>query len=1031
MTNEIVGGRLLQAAGEPNNATIAVLTDDYVDYRRVIVDRISERAWLAGYGTLCIAGRELHADADLQPGIVTSNAIYKLACEYRLAGVVCLSGALALGVDRQSLGRFLRRFPVPSVSLGIELEEIASAIVDDSPSMTALMEHLLTDTGKQRLAFLRGHPTDRYSMQREQIFRDVMLRHGRVVDDRYVVTGNYDAYESYQAVDALLRKHPEVDAIVAANDTMALSAARAINALGLRIPHDIVVSGFDDTREATRISPALTTVRQPLTELADSSIELLFSRMNVAGGGVQQGELPQAMVSSELVVRGSTIERSAQAQVGQPLDQQLLRSCLDQAMSGLWPPGGVDMPAFHDALWHTVSSGSSRLADCIDAHLAKPMLTESSHWWSNLCFQIESHALPMLENAQRAELVPVIVAALAPLRERIWSVSMDREFEISRLQRTRTTMQLQMSACTDFPDILAAMGDWLRTIGARRCFLVRYRSPTPEPHEEAILMYVFRNGVVESFDNTAFASNQILPASLSAELSNGVLVLSPIHAGSDHYGYLLLDPVGLEYLYLESTALSIGNAMRNHYLIDQLELQASSLRVANAELVQLANHDALTGLPNRLQFQQQLRKTCDKSRQHNRRYALLFIDLDGFKLINDSLGHDAGDYLLQIVAKRLNKVLERSVYGDTVVTRLGGDEFTVILGPLGNREQLRETIQRILDSLSSTITLGKSPVNISASIGCTVLPDDGDTADVLVQQADVAMYHAKERGKNGMAFFSAHLNRTSDSRFELDQEMREALLCGDLCMHFQPRVDLRSGQICAVEALMRWFVDTEQGRVPRAAPDVFIAVAEESGFIIQLDTFALDEACRTARAWQLAGTPIPVAVNLSVAQLQQDDIVDTISAAIQRHQLDAALLELEITESAVMSEVEQNVSKLGQLRDMGIRISVDDFGTGYSSLNYLKKLPIHYLKIDRSFISDITDSDGGGLVDAAIVRSVVALGKSMDLGLIAEGVETENQRQFLMSLDCEQAQGYWFAKPQDADSISRLLISGVSLDRVA
>ncbi len=693
-------------------------------------------------------------------------------------------------------------------------------------------------------------------------------------------------------------------------------------------------------------------------------------------------------------------------------------------------PDGIALETVHEALWDTVDRGSDALADCFATLLGAPLPVESTHWWSNLCHQIDAHGVALLRANGQAARVPLLRAAIALVQARVFSVNMDHEFRLRRMQSTLSTLQLQMSSCSDAGEILDAMERWLQTIGAARCFLVRFAHPAATPDERAELVYRYRRGEPGHAVSQTFDSVDLLPNQHRSELTRAALILQPIYADSDLYGYLLIDPDGLEALHLDSTAHSIGNAMRSRFLMDRLEQQASSLQRANRELTQLANHDALTGLPNRLQFQQRLNERCDSAADSGERFALLFIDLDGFKQVNDTLGHDTGDALLQMVAKRLQHIMQECAIADSTITRLGGDEFTVTMGPVEQQSWLEQIIDKILRSLGSTFTLGQHPVNISASIGCAVYPDNSRRAEVLVKQADTAMYHAKERGKNGRSFFNSTLNRSTDQHAELDQDMREAQQQGDFCMYYRPRVDLVSGKVCALEALMRWFVDSPQGRQVRAEPEIFIAVAEQSGFILQLDSFALDEVCQQARAWELAGTPIPVAVNVSSMQLQQDNFVARVSAAIRRHELTPSLLEIEIAESAIMGDVESNAQKLDLLRALGIRVSIDDFGTGYTSLNYLQKLPIDCLKIDRSFIAAIEQVDGGEIADAAIVRSAVALGQSMGFELIAEGVETDEQRLYLLSLGCQFGQGFLFSPPVSSEQVAPML-DGSPLQRVA
>jgi diguanylate cyclase (GGDEF)-like protein len=1010
----------------PSKGIIAVLTDEYCDYRQVIVDHIAQRVAAEGYGLLCVVGRELQSLT--QGDGAACNAIYPLVDRYPVCGVISMSGAIGHSVSAAQLDTFLSQFSLPLVSLGIVLDNHPSVGVNDLHGMEQLMEHLLADASRQKIAFVRGYANDPYSAEREQVFRRKLLEHGLRPDERFFVAGNYDAFESWQVVSALLQDHPDIDAIVAANDAMALSVAHAVNESGRRIPKDIAVTGFDDTLEATKNSPAITTVRQPLRELAVGSVEMLLDQM--ASADDIAAATPVRWVDSELIIRGSTSVVARDGVAARLPDRLVLRQQIDTALAGLRPPDGIVLDTVHEALWDTLQSGSDTLADCFARLLATPLQVESTHWWSNLCHQIESHGVALLQANGRHERIPLLRTAIAMVQERIWSVNMDHEFRLRRMQSTLSTLQLQMSSCSNAGDILDATERWLQTIGARRCFMVRFSEPASQADERAELVYRYRQGEGGEALADEFDSADLLPAPYRAELESAALILQPIYSDHDLYGYLLIDPAGLEALHLDSTAHSIGNAMRSRFLMDRLEQQAVSLQRANRELAQLANHDALTGLPNRLQFQQRLNQRCERAADTGERFALLFIDLDGFKQVNDTLGHDAGDLLLQAVAKRLQRAMQACSIEDSTITRLGGDEFTVILGPVEQQALLEQIIDNILQSLCATFTLGQQPANISASIGCAVYPDNSQRADVLVKQADTAMYHAKEQGKNRRSFFGTNLNRSGDQRFELAQDIREALQRHAFSLHYQPRVDLQTGEIVALEALMRWFTESPQGLQLRAQTDDFIRAAAQSGLILQLDSFALDEACQQARAWELAGTPVRVAVNISAAMVQQENFIARVSAAVRRHALTPTLLELEVTESAIVSDIDASIKKVDLLRKLGIRVSVDNFGTGYSSLNSLKTLAIDQLKIDRSFVAELAEVNGVEYGDARVVRAIVALADSLDLGVIAVGVETEAQKQSLLSLGCGQAQGFLLSEAVPPEKISEILHNG-SFRRVA
>lgn len=422
-----------------------------------------------------------------------------------------------------------------------------------------------------------------------------------------------------------------------------------------------------------------------------------------------------------------------------------------------------------------------------------------------------------------------------------------------------------------------------------------------------------------------------------------------------------------------------------------------------------AFHDSLTGLPNRRLFYDRLKFALANAKRQNRSLAVMFLDLDHFKLVNDSLGHDTGDLLLNEVSRRLLRCANE---GDTI-SRLGGDEFTVILEGTTITDA-GETARRIRESLSYKYHINGHEFFSSPSIGISMYPADGDNVDTLIKNADTAMYHVKMNGKNGYRFFTSEMNEKVIRKLEIDKGLRNALEKNELELEYQPKIDLGSGEVTGFEALLRWS-HPEWGRV---SPDEFIPVAEEGGFVSQIGEWVMRTACRQFQTWRKAGiTASRLAVNLSVQQLHDPSLPDMISRILQEEQMDPACLELEITES-VMKQGEESIKVMRCLKEMGIYISIDDFGTGYSSLSYLNKLPIDALKIDKSFIRNIfTDK-----TDAEIVITIITLAKSLNLQVIAEGVETVEQLNFLRSNDCHEVQGYLLGRPAPPQHIEKMYI---------
>ena len=432
-------------------------------------------------------------------------------------------------------------------------------------------------------------------------------------------------------------------------------------------------------------------------------------------------------------------------------------------------------------------------------------------------------------------------------------------------------------------------------------------------------------------------------------------------------------------------------------------------RQAEEKIRRLAHFDELTGLPNRTMFMQTLQRAFSLAQRRGKEFALFFIDLDRFKNINDSLGHESGDRLLQDVARRLRHHLRES---DTVA-RLGGDEFVVLVEDSADPRELNAIAQNILNAVGRPCVLSGQEYHVTGSIGISTFPADGQDPATLLKNADIAMYLAKDRGKNNFQFYSAQQNAHSFERLALESALRHALGRGEFALHYQPKVDIGSGRIVGVEALLRW----NHPDLGMVLPNQFIPLAEETGLIVPIGRWVLQIACAQMSAWRREGLPaLRVAVNLSARQFSDDALIDDIAEALVEASLAPDGLELEITESMVMQNPERAVTTLSRLREMGITVSIDDFGTGYSSLGYLKRFPIDNVKVDRSFIKDLPhDTD-----DAAITRAVIAMAQSLRIRVIAEGVETREQLHFLRDHDCDECQGYYLSRPLPASEFALL-----------
>ncbi len=462
----------------------------------------------------------------------------------------------------------------------------------------------------------------------------------------------------------------------------------------------------------------------------------------------------------------------------------------------------------------------------------------------------------------------------------------------------------------------------------------------------------------------------------------------------------------LRWILINASPLCTGDATQPNAAVatftDITERKAAQQR---AEF--LAHHDPLTGLPNRLLLRDRLERAIALARRSHGRVALMFLDLDRFKTINDSLGHPIGDQLLKAVVERLKTCVRES---DTL-SRQGGDEFVIVLGDARDSEAVARLADKIQERMATPFLVDRHALSTSFSIGIALFPDDGDDFDSLTQKADTAMYHAKHAGKNAHRFFTEQMNRQAVEHMQLETRLRLALKRGEFVLHYQPQMDLESGSITGVEALVRW-QSPDEGLI---APAKFIPIAEETGLIVPLGKWVMGEACRQARAWQDAGLPkFSVAVNLSTVQFRRSDLVETVINSLVLADLDSEWLELELTESILIQDAEATLDTARRLKAIGVKLSVDDFGTGYSSLAYLKRFAVDKLKIAQPFVRDlVTDPD-----DALIVRAIVQMAHGLKLRTIAEGVESAEMAEHLQRFECDEIQGYWLARPMPSDKLS-------------
>ncbi|MEM7100756.1 MAG: EAL domain-containing protein [Pseudomonadota bacterium] len=482
--------------------------------------------------------------------------------------------------------------------------------------------------------------------------------------------------------------------------------------------------------------------------------------------------------------------------------------------------------------------------------------------------------------------------------------------------------------------------------------------------------------------------------------------------GKDNFGKVRARPIWAELtamgIYVDNNERTRENFVGTYGTARDISQRKEAEEVINFQ----AYHDLLTHLPNRALLKDRLGMAIAHARRNKRKLATMFLDLDRFKLVNDTLGHSMGDRLLKAVATRLQSCLRK---GDTL-SRFGGDEFTLLLPEVRTRDDVVVISEKILDRLSEPFLIDNHELFVGASIGIAMYPEAGDSGEALIQNADIAMYHVKARGKNGYQFFSDEMNHQFSSRLSLERELRNGLIQGEFEVFYQPQVSLQDGCITGVEALVRW----RHGRRGMVEPREFLPLAEETGLIMQIDEYVQNQAFHDVAAWQRAGFgDICLSVNLTATQIEQDGFIERFTSALKASGLPAKSVKLEITENTLMQDIEVIIPKLKEIRALGAHIAIDDFGTGYSSLSYLQQFPINTLKIDRSFVGDIRSEEGG----ASIVDAIVAMARGLKLDLIAEGVENRTQLKYLREQGCEEVQGYIFSPAVPAEDLVELLKS--------
>jgi diguanylate cyclase (GGDEF)-like protein len=875
---------------------------------------------------------------------------------------------------------------------------VCSVLPDNANGVEAAVDHLIS-LGHGRIAFL-GNTAQFDVRERYEGYCESLRAAGKVVNPNFVFTGEQNLEtDGRQFARQWLESRQRFSAVIAATDKLAIGAMSELLAAGIRIPEEVAFVGFDDIDAAQYIDPPLTTVRQ---NFATNGAEAVKTLMNHLEG---QAPLPSRVrVEVALVIRQScgwraiTSRRSSRPVATADERGRMERALLDLAGErrgvpltlGEWPevvhisarlmcsPEDAEWDTSHrvptSALWK-VFCQQNRNADSISRAIAlmeryatqAPVSTESPRSVRNSVLDLRSALLRSWQQTEQAR---------------------TRQYEFVAETNARISQSIARAE-------LALGLEWMELTSASYGALALWQPAGPDGRRleitaEYALTELTAGEEPWAFDAAAFPPRSLL-RQIRAANSSHTLVLVPVSGLQRNYGILLSStPFDRE---LSDHALRVGDwGAQLGAALDQAYM-AQTLR-------NIALQDELTGLPNRaalLGALERLTATADPNP-----FALLFLDLDDFKKVNDSLGHHAGDQLLIEVARRLSAAVAES----GLVARLGGDEFVVLLPDCADEPAVGPVLTRIREWLNQAIQLEGSSAYVSCSVG-VALGRKGAVARELLRNADTAMYQSKLHGRNCSTVFRSAMHDQAMERLRLEAQLRRALNDEQFELVYQPILNLAARQIVGAEALIRW-KHPEHGYI---SPGRFIPIVEESGLIVPLGSWVLRQACTEAAAWQTYAPDTYVSVNVAPAQLKELDFVDKVTEALALSRLPAKCLTLEIVENCLVERLDATSVTLEQLRDLGVRIAIDDFGTGYSSLQYLRRLPIDMLKLDRVFIDRLPTSRE----DVAIVSSVMTMGFGLGLTIVAEGVETAAQAEFLSSAGCPLAQGFLFSKPQHVD----------------
>ncbi|WP_416147294.1 EAL domain-containing protein [Salipaludibacillus sp. HK11] len=914
----------------------------------------------------------------------------------------------------------------PVVTIGYQEDRVNchSVVIDNRESTKAAVLHLIRDHGHRRIAFVGSNNEHLDMLERFEGYLEALADSGIQYDEELVFY-NSDALRvgGYHSAEAMLEKKINFTAIFASTDLNAMGVIEKLQRAGHRIPEDIAVIGFDDLPPAATFNPPLTTVRQSFEDLAKTSFDIIFRKLN---GEIIKDSVTK--IKTELVIRSSCgCEYNSVLEPTADVKKQLTESNANL---------DTIIKRYDKFVRRWASATREKKFNFSN------MFSEKSSWG----------CLALWDNREKNRKNLIITQAFSKNGESAPPIGL--RVPIEQFPPTEWLPSVRENDFVRVQSVKNERGDWgfiaivapvdeLILISAADITLISYTISASALERDELFQQLHliaeQLEIVSKTTNDGIWDWDIITNHIEwNNRSNDIFksIGEKLPTSSESFFNLIhpedkdrvmaswreqldkADSLKIEFriqgkneeeLWVYLTADSLRDKDEKVVRIIGSITNISEKKFAEQQIRHLAFHDGLTGLPNRQLARDRLDLYIEQANRYQFKLGVLLIDLNRFKVINDTLGHHAGDQLIQNIARVLENAIEpfntisQDNHQQATIARLGGDEFIVLLADIDDLNDLYSVGDRINQQFKEPFIIDNHEVFTSASIGGSVYPNHGRDFDELSQCADMAMYRAKENGKNQIEIYSSELDSTTMKRFSMENQLRKAVERNEFVLHYQPQLNLENNQIIGIEALLRWN-SPDHGIV---APLEFIPIAEEIGLIIPIGHWVLKEACRQTKSWIDEGLPpMTIAVNISARQMQQKDFVETVKSILEETQLPPVYLCLEITESTAIKNVENSLDMLKQLGDIGVNIAIDDFGTGYSSLAMLKQLPISNIKIDKSFIQDMDiDKDNG-----AIVKAIIAMAHSLELTVTAEGVETEGQRDVLINEKTNYVQGYLFSK---------------------